>query len=230
MHIARIFGRLALAAALLVCLAVLARAESPDAITTQGRLSDSDFYHLATCGARPDGDCIGTYVRWRAGTLTVALLDPEPGYNPDRARHLSRALDRAIAQINAAGANIRLKRRDARGTRAQIVVTPTALVAGEYTRNLTNITPGARMGVGYMSVYWSANKHITRAGIAIAADIAADEMDSVVLEELFQTLGFLHDIDNPDYEGVSILSETSNQTTTITGQDRKVLRMHYPPS
>lgn len=204
-------------------------AQNQDFVSVNGRLSDLDFYHLATCGARPDGDCEGPYVRWRAGTLSVAILEPEPGFPKAKAKQLSRALDRAIAEINGVGSGIRLARRDQFAGRAQIVVTPTALVTGDRTKALTNVAAGAQMGVGYMSIYWNTNGRIMRGGIAIAADIGSEEMDSVVLEELFQTLGFIHDIDSPSYEGVSILSESSNQTTRIKGQDRKTLLMHYPP-
>jgi hypothetical protein len=219
-----------MALVLLASMALPALARDIDAVNTSGPLSDSDFYHLAACGAAPGGDCKGPYVRWRASSVTVALLPAERGFPGKRQSQLSQALDQAIAQINGARAGIRLKRRDAQGAEAQIVVTPTAFVSGERTHGLTNVTSGAQMGVGYMSIYWSTNRRITRAGIAIAADIEPGEMDSVVLEELFQTLGFVFDIDNAAYEGVSILSETSNDTTTITGQDRTILRMHYPPS
>jgi predicted RNA-binding protein Jag len=49
-----------------------------------------------------------------------------------------------------------------------------------------------------------------------------------MLEELFQTLGFIYDIENRYYEGRSILSQDSNATTTLIGQDRKALRRLYP--
>jgi hypothetical protein len=43
-----------------------------------------------------------------------------------------------------------------------------------------------------------------------------------------QSLGFLYDIEGQAYDGVSILSQTSNATTTIAGQDAALLRLHYP--
>ena len=49
-----------------------------------------------------------------------------------------------------------------------------------------------------------------------------------MLEELFQCLGFLYDIENRYYEGRSILSQDSNDTTTLAGQDRMILRRLYP--
>jgi hypothetical protein len=53
-------------------------------------------------------------------------------------------------------------------------------------------------------------------------------MASVVLEEVFQTLGPRFDIEGAAYEGVSILSQTSNATTRIIGQDARLLRWLYP--
>jgi predicted RNA-binding protein Jag len=64
--------------------------------------------------------------------------------------------------------------------------------------------------------------------VLIAEDIAIEDLRSVMLEELFQTLGFIYDIENRYYEGRSILSQDSNATTTLIGQDRKALRRLYP--
>jgi serine/threonine protein phosphatase PrpC len=69
---------------------------------------------------------------------------------------------------------------------------------------------------------------ITEASVLIAEDIAIEDLRSVMLEELFQTLGFIYDIENRYYEGRSILSQDSNATTTLIGQDRKALRRLYP--
>ena len=66
------------------------------------------------------------------------------------------------------------------------------------------------------------------ASVLIAEDIAIEDIRSVMLEELFQTLGFIYDIENRYYEGRSILSQDSNATTTLIGQDRKALRRLYP--
>jgi Protein of unknown function (DUF2927) len=85
------------------------------------------------------------------------------------------------------------------------------------------------MGVGYMTVWSDDADHITEAVILISTTISEADMTSVVLEEITQSLGILYDIENPWYEGVSILSQTSNATTTIEGQDAALLRWLYPP-
>jgi hypothetical protein len=79
-----------------------------------------------------------------------------------------------------------------------------------------------------MWLSWDDALHIQAASILITSQIEAEQARSVVLEELTQSLGFLFDIENPYYEGVSILSQDSNETISIAGQDRAMLRMHYP--
>jgi hypothetical protein len=69
---------------------------------------------------------------------------------------------------------------------------------------------------------------VTEAALLISQNIETGDLTSVMLEEVFQCLGFLYDIENPAYEGVSILAQDSNSTTTISGQDRAILRMLYP--
>jgi predicted RNA-binding protein Jag len=87
---------------------------------------------------------------------------------------------------------------------------------------------GQRIGVGFMWLWWNERGEITEASVLIAEDIAIEDLRSVMLEELFQTLGFIYDVENRYYEGRSILSQDSNATTTLIGQDRKALRRLYP--
>ena len=87
---------------------------------------------------------------------------------------------------------------------------------------------GHQIGVGFMWLWWNERGEITDASVLIAEDIAIEDIRSVMLEELFQTLGFIYDIENRYYEGRSILSQDSNATTTLIGQDRKALRRLYP--
>lgn len=50
-----------------------------------------------------------------------------------------------------------------------------------------------------------------------------------MLEEITQALGFMTDIRNPAYDGVSVFSEDSNAAKTLGPQDIMALRRHYPP-
>lgn len=209
-------------------LALPATAEQTDGVVSRGVLPDTDFYRLASCGAPVGGKCSGPNVSWPREKLTIALLPAEKGFPARLVPKLSRALDHAIASINGTGANITLLRNDRRRV-ADIIVTPSALRSGNLTHDTARMPDGLSIGVGQMYIWWEDNKRITKGAILIAADIRSDEIQSVMLEELFQSMGFLFDIENPSYERRSILAQYSNSTTEITGQDKMLLLRHYPP-
>lgn len=206
---------------------VAAPAVASDGVATTGKLSNADFFRLVTCGAAPGGECQGPVVKWAKRTVTVGLAPAHRRFPPDLAAAVSAELDRAIAQINRAGANLRLKRDDSLEN-PDIIVSLPPLSEGMRSRNIPRIPDGQQIGVGFMWLWWDDNAAITEASMLIARDIAPEDLPSVMLEELFQCLGFLFDIENPTYEGVSILSQDSNATTTISGQDRMALRRLYP--
>lgn len=198
-----------------------------DGVATEGKLSDKDFFRLATCGATPGGDCDGPVVRWPTRRISLALAPAHRNFPPQLAARVSRAVDRAIAEINGAGAGIRILRDDTLAE-PNIIVSLPALSEGEKTRNIPRIPNGQEIGVGFMWLWWNENAEITQASMLIAEDITEEDLPSVVLEELFQCLGFLYDIENRYYNSRSILSQDSNETTKITGQDRMALRKLYP--
>lgn len=199
-----------------------------DGVASSGRLSDDQFYRLITCGAAPGGKCDIPFVRWNKQRVSVALRPADKGYPPELARAVDRELDRAIAEINrAAGEALRLVRDDRRSG-ADILVTRSRLREGQPTRGIPRMPDGEPVGVGFMWLWWDDDANITEASILISSDITMDDLRSVVLEELFQCLGFLYDIENPFYEGRSIVSQDSNETIRIEGQDRMALRRHYP--
>ena len=216
-------GLLAIAALWLGTMQALAG----DGIATEGKLSDKDFFRLATCGATPGGDCLGPVVRWSKAEVTVSLAPAHRHYPPKLAQAVSEALDRAISEINRAGAGIRLLRDD-RLSAPDIIVSRPALSEGERTRNIPRMPNGHEIGVGFMWLWWDERAEITEASVLIAEDITIEDLPSVMLEELFQCLGFLYDIENRYYEGRSILSQDSNATTRLAGQDRMILRRLYP--
>ncbi|MFZ9200233.1 MAG: hypothetical protein ACO22Z_12905, partial [Paracoccaceae bacterium] len=196
---------------------VAAQALAGDGIATEGKLSDKDFFRLATCGASPGGECLGPVVRWTDTDLTVALAPAHRRYPPELAQAVSEALDRAIAQINRAGSAIRLTRDDTLRS-PDIIVSRPPLSEGQRTRNIPRMPNGHEIGVGFMWLWWNDRGEITEASVLIAKDITPEDLPSVMLEELFQCLGFLYDIENPYYEGRSILSQDSNATTRLAGQ------------
>ncbi|WP_106608280.1 DUF2927 domain-containing protein [Shimia abyssi] len=67
-----------------------------------------------------------------------------------------------------------------------------------------------------------------RSAIVIGTGIGPDAINSTMLEEITQALGLLTDIDNPYYTNRSIFSQDGYSLSRIQGQDRMVLRRHYP--
>ena len=76
-------------------------------------ISDEAFYRLVACAAPPRGACGKPFIRWseeRRLNLRVGIADIAasfPGYKLDL---IDRAIDDAIAEINASGAELYLER------------------------------------------------------------------------------------------------------------------------
>ncbi|WP_136645755.1 DUF2927 domain-containing protein [Tabrizicola sp. YIM 78059] len=219
------------ALAVLLCLAappVLADMPESDGIAVQGLLSDADFYRLVTCGAPPGGACRAASLRWTKPSLTLAIAPAANAEPPGFRARLVAAAQNAIDEVNAIGAGIRIDLIPAGP--ADITIRPTALTEGAILSETPGFSGAGVMGVGYMTVWSNAENRITEAVILISTSISDADLTSVMLEEVTQSLGFLFDIEGPAYEGVSILSQTSNATTRLTGQDAMLLRRHYPPN
>lgn len=194
-------------------------------------VSDAEFHRAVACAAKPGGPCRAELVRWGRRTRTdlrVALLPADPGYPAERSGLVVDALEAAIRQINGAGAGLKL-RRVAPDMRPHILVTRSALKEGERTRGVPNFPDGDRIGVGRFQIWWNDDRVLQRAGILISSDINPNDIRSVMLEELVQSLGLWHDIEGAGYAGRSIFDENSNAIETLTGQDLAILRLHYPP-
>jgi hypothetical protein len=203
-------------------------AETPDSdgIFAPALLSDADFYRLATCGALPDGDCRTSVLRWTKTRLTLRIEAGRDSVSEDFLERLAGAARHAIAEVNGTGAGIAIE-LVARGP-ADITVLPTALPEGTVLREVAGFSGAGVMGVGYMTVWSDEADRITEAVILISTSISEADLTSVMLEEVTQSLGFLFDVEGPTYQG-SILSQTSNSTTRLAGQDAELLRRHYPP-
>lgn len=212
---------------LATCAAALAQEPPSDGVAVQGLLSDADLYRLATCGAAPGLDCRGPVLRWTRPDLSLRIARATAPGQPGFDARLREAAVQAIAQINGAGAGIAITLTDA--ATADITIRPTPLGEGAVLTEVPGFSGEGIMGVGYMTVWSDEVDAITEAVILISTSITEADLRSVMLEEITQSLGFLYDIDGPAYEGVSILSQTSNATVTLEGQDVALLRLHYPP-
>ena len=133
-----------------VLLSVLALpGQASDGVATEGKLSDKDFFRLATCGATPGGDCDGPVVRWAQTQITLALAAPSRHYPSALAASASVALDRAINEINGAGGGIRITRDD-RLIEPDIIVMSKAVGGG---------LPMALLGIKRQFDAWAPGAH-----------------------------------------------------------------------
>lgn len=192
------------------------------------RVTDSDLHRAVACAAEPGGDCTEPMAAWPAPqrrALTVSLQGDGSG---PRHAQLGRALDRAVAQINRVGADLRL-RRVGDGAEAEIMLWDSDIAEGEPIMlpeagfDGQETMEGARV-----NLWWDDNHTITHGAIVIAADLPDGDLRSVVLEEMVQSLGLLTDLTGPAYAMTSIFSESSNTVTRLSGQDAAVVRLHYP--
>jgi Protein of unknown function (DUF2927) len=221
------FRSLVLATAL-GTLPTLAQTPQFDGVIADRLLDDADFYRLATCGAQPGGPCIGPTLRWSKPVVTLTVIPGDDPLPDGFAMPLIQAAVRAVDEVNRIGAGIRIQLLPTGP--ADITIRPTALTEGTVLTDTPGFSGNGIMGVGFLSVWSDPDDRITAAIILISTSITSADLTSVVLEEVTQSLGFLHDIEGPAYEAVSILSQTSNATTRIAGQDATLLRLHYPPN
>ncbi len=200
-----------------------------DFVRAKGRLSDADFHQLVACGRPPGGKCQVPMRRWPDGLaqdLTVTRLPEIERVSPVTVAQVNLALDRAIAELNGVGAAFRL-RRVADNEPAHIRL---SIRSPRSLSFITNETQAKRLPAGLVTFASGPSGQIAGATILISSGIALTETNSVVLEELTQSLGLVFDIQNPQYKRRSIFAQDSNSVTTITGQDASALRLHYPPS
>ena len=213
----------------LLILSLLATpAAATDGVTTRGKLSDSDFHALATCGTAKGKSCQGPSVRWPQAQVTLAMHPDTGGMDRALSARVSQAVDAAITAINGVGAGVRLVRDD-RKRNPNILLRRVKLREGDRTKGIPNVPDNEAIGVGYSTVWWQKNRDLTKATILISAYIQPRDVASVVLEEVFQSLGFRYDVEGSYYQTRSILAQDSNATTQIKGQDAAILRLHYPP-
>ena len=101
-----------LALALLFCLASTA-ASAQEFIAVPDMISDEDFYRLVACAAPPGGTCAKPFIRWpmtRRADLRIGIADVAPSFPSYKLDLIDRAIDAAIAEINATGADVHLTR------------------------------------------------------------------------------------------------------------------------
>lgn len=224
--------RLPLAALALAAWGTAPLAQQGDFLVTDGKLSSEDFYRLVSCRALPGGPCTADPVRWspdRARDLAVGFAPLPAGYPEETAARMEQALGRAIEEINAAGAALRLRRAE-KGQARDITLHLAPVNEGDTIQG-TGVrgVDGQEIGAALVTVWWDQGQDLTEAVIVLAENLPPSDVAPVMLEELTQAMGLMTDIRNPAYEGLSVFSEDSNRVTSLGPQDQEALRRHYPP-
>ena len=221
--------KLAIAVVLLASNTALAQ----EFIATEAPLSDTDFYRIVSCAAPPGRECQKDTVRWSpadAQDVSIGIVQIEDGYPKDVAQQAADALTLAVAQLNATDANLHVTLSD-NGIKPDIGIRLLTIVEGDTIRN-TGLDPldGEVIEAAKTQLWWRKDFSLIEGAIVFGKDIDPDDLPSIMLEEVTQSMGLLTDIGGPFYQTRSIFSESSNQLTTLGPQDIMTLRRHYPKS
>jgi hypothetical protein len=213
-----------------LCLFLLAapRLGAQEFIEVPDLISDADFYRLVACAAPPGGACAKPMIRWPEAhrqTLRVGIARTAESFPSYKLDLVDRAIDHAIAEINASGAALSLTRVYEGDVDIPIYLVDTPQGGTIEGTSLAELD-GAQIAIARVALR-SRGGDIVAAAIAISQDIRRREITSVVLEELVQALGLPTDIQSPAYTG-SVFAETSNSAVWLRGQDAAALRRHYP--
>jgi hypothetical protein len=220
----------ALTLAALLC-AAAGTAMAQEYVTAKGKLSDEDFYRLVACAAPPGGACQKPFVRWApadARDLTIRLVQVDPDY-PDKVRaEVEARLDKTLAELNGAGADLRL-RRVAPGVTPDISLflldlpRDTAVAGTGLPWFDGNPLQAARMQMG-----WRDDGTAFVCAIALSRDVTPRAVRRLLIEEITQCLGLMTDVGGSYYADRSIFSEEGRRADRLQGQDLMALRRHYP--
>lgn len=191
----------------------------------QGALTDADFYRLVSCAAPPGGACSKPVVRWDRDGITVGITRMDRAYLGGKAKRADAALTRALAEINASGANIRLVRLDEDpDIEIQFLDIPARSTLKDTGYPALDGTPISAAGVRV----FAKEGRILKSVIFFTTGLQIRAYESVMLEEITQGLGLMTDIGGPYYEERSIFSQSSNALTKLGFQDIIAIKQHYP--
>jgi hypothetical protein len=215
----------------LVLILAATGAAAQEFITTNAPLSNIDFYRLVSCAAPLGGDCQKELVRWSpadAQDVSIGIVQVEIGYPESAVKLAITALKSAITQLNATDANLHVTLSD-KCIKPDIGIYLLTIVDGDVIRN-TGLDPldGEIIEAAKTQLWWRNDLSLIKGAIVFGKDIDPDDLPSIMLEEVTQSMGLLTDIGGPYYQTRSIFSETSNQLTTLGEQDVMALRLHYP--
>ncbi|UWQ21382.1 hypothetical protein [Jannaschia sp. W003] len=213
--------------ALLLAALLPASAVAQEFVPFRAVPDDEAFYRAVACAAPPGGECAKPFLHWpeaRRAPLRVGLVSVTPILRGPDQRRFDEGLDAAIAQINGAGAGLRLLRDDvAPDVAIHVVPTPPdTVMEGIGVPGLD----GELLQLGRVALA-SRGGEIQRGLIAISAHAPPPEVAPVLLEEVLQATGLMTDVRGPGL-GRSVFSEDANAAEALSERDRMALRRHYP--
>lgn len=212
-------------AVILACAALPAGAQ--DFVDSTGPLEDTAFYRLVACAAPVGGPCAKPFYRWEKATLSVGIIQRERAFLGGKQNRAKASLVRAVQYLNAVGMGVTLRIDGAApDITIHLLDTPRGVKISGATTPILN---GLTMANAITALDVDGNT-ITGASIAFSSTLGIRQFESVMLEELTQSLGLLTDIQNPYYRSRSILSQNAdNSLKTLGVQDKLSLIRHYPP-
>lgn len=209
---------------MLFCAALPLQAQ--DYVQSSGPLDDDAFYRLVACAAPAYEPCAKPFYRWTKSNLTVGIVQRDSPFLGGKVKRADAAVVRALQHLNALDMGLTL-RQVSENPDIAIYLLDTArgeaIIADE--NNLLN-------GLTMANAITALNVKdgiIFGASIAMSRTIPLRQYESVMLEEITQSLGLLTDIANPYYRSRSILSQNAdNSLKTLGEQDKIALTRHYP--
>jgi hypothetical protein len=206
-------------------------AKAQEFVTAKGQLSDEDFYRLVACAAPPGGTCQKDFVRWSkrdAKDISIRIVQVDDGYPRSLEAKVTAKLDQAIAELNAAGANLHVSRTKAKTTPDIRIFLLDIPKDGAISGTGLPWFDGNDIGVARMQMGWRENGTVIECAVAISRGVKPGEVQRILIEEITQCMGLMTDIGGAYYESRSIFSETSGAANRLGQQDIMALRRHYP--
>ncbi|MEP5029072.1 MAG: DUF2927 domain-containing protein [Marinomonas sp.] len=193
---------------------------------SDGPLTDDVFYRLVACAAPPQGECAKPFFRWSKPTLTVGIATRARAFLGGKQKRAEAAVVRALQHLNAVEMGLTLRASDdAPDIVIHLLDTPRgAKIQLPEASKLNGLTMANAITVLDVN-----GPEIRSASIAFSNTLTLRQYESVMLEEITQSLGLVTDIQNPYYRSRSIFSQNSdNSLKTLGAQDKLALIRHYP--
>ena len=207
-------------------------ASSADRVVTKGRHSDQELYRIASCAAPPGGACQTDIYKWSAAkrtSITIGIVSVDANYPASAAEAARAAVQNAVAQINGAGAGVRLKLLASGKPDIEVRLTTETIRSDRQAEDAADLLRSMGMDSFMQWTYDGRTKALTKARLALSDELEPREMASVVLKQTLVGLGLRPNLQNRFYQNRSIFSARGRRVKGIEGQDATVLRMHYAP-